>query len=218
MKKIFLVLAVLSWAVVFYGQPALANPLTVLNPSFEDPVITTPGSTSPIVDWSVTGNTNTFRPTAAQFPAGVPDGVNDAAIGPFSGTIFQVLAATLQANTTYTLKVDVGVRADFPFSGYEVELIAATSGDILVADGSLNPAPGTFLTDTLIFNSGPSPVQLGQNLKILLLAPDNSGQVNFDNVRLDAVGPSTAVPIPPAGWLLGSGLLGLIGLRKKFIV
>lgn len=28
--------------------------------------------------------------------------------------------------------------------------------------------------------------------------------------------PSTAVPVPAAAWLLGSGLLGLAGLRRKF--
>ena len=30
------------------------------------------------------------------------------------------------------------------------------------------------------------------------------------------IGPGTEVPVPPAVWLLGSGLIGLIGLRRKF--
>ncbi len=32
----------------------------------------------------------------------------------------------------------------------------------------------------------------------------------------EGVGVATPVPIPAAVWLLGSGLIGLVGLRKRF--
>ncbi|WP_155325803.1 PEP-CTERM sorting domain-containing protein [Desulfosarcina ovata] len=39
-----------------------------------------------------------------------------------------------------------------------------------------------------------------------------SGSAGFD---LDAIGVINAVPVPAAIWLLGSGLLGIIGIRKR---
>lgn len=53
---------------------------------------------------------------------------------------------------------------------------------------------------------------------------DTSGDVIYDpyptdgsaGVDLDAIGVMNAVPVPAAVWLLGSGLLGLLGLRKKY--
>jgi hypothetical protein len=40
------------------------------------------------------------------------------------------------------------------------------------------------------------------------------GSFFFDNVTLGSSTPT--VPLPPTVWLLGSGLLGLVGFRKKF--
>jgi len=54
---------------------------------------------------------------------------------------------------------------------------------------------------------------------------DNAGWINQDNMLvytdntgsqlLGDNGPDYAVPIPAAVWLLGSGLLGLVGIRRK---
>ena len=37
-----------------------------------------------------------------------------------------------------------------------------------------------------------------------------AGPENFDNLSFNQV------PIPAAAWLLGSGLIGLVGIRRKF--
>jgi hypothetical protein len=95
-------------------------------------------------------------------------------------------------------------------SSYKIEFI--TGGVTLATDSSLSPAPGTFLTDTIVFNSGSNPAQLGQNLAIQMSAAIN-GQVAFDNVRLDAN--AAPVPVPTTMLLFGTGIAGLAGTRLR---
>jgi hypothetical protein len=45
-----------------------------------------------------------------------------------------------------------------------------------------------------------------------LLGSSVEGNTSIDNVMVS----TNAVPVPPTVWLLGSGLLGLVGLRRKF--
>lgn len=204
----------IAFIALSFTSSATAGTITVLNPGFEDLVLPGPGDATNYVlynvpSWDVMGQTGTFKPGAAQFPGGVPEGVNVGAAGNSlgDGVISQVLTATLQADTTYTLMVDVGQRLDFPLVSYTVELIA--NGVTLVSDSSLNPTPGTFLTDTIIYNSGSNPAQLGQNLLIQLSA-GGFGQADFDNVRLDAT-PTAPIGVPePATFALMS--VGLAGM------
>lgn len=49
----------------------------------------------------------------------------------------------------------------------------------------------------------------GQALAYLL------GTVSFDGTTLAFTGETAAVPIPAAGWLLGSGILGLLGVARR---
>lgn len=90
----------------------------------------------------------------------------------------------LQANTTYTLTVRVGARADFPFTGY---FAALGAGNTTLASGnSATPVGGEFVNDVIVYKSGPDPKQLGQSLQILIKSL-GTGQVDIENVALTAV-------------------------------
>lgn len=213
MRRFALLLVALAIA-----STATASPITVLNAGFESEVLPGPGQYSlGVLLWDTTGVVGTFRPSAGSFPGGAPEGLNVAAAGngAASGILSQTLAATLQANTTYTLRVDVGARLDFPMAGYTIALIAGNV--ILDVSSSLVPTPGTFLTDTIVYHSGANPAQLGQSLTIQLSGtggPSSVGQTDFDNVRLDAT--ATVVPEPSSLLLLGPGLAGLALLRGRY--
>jgi len=52
--------------------------------------------------------------------------------------------------------------------------------------------------------------------KIIFYGPDNYGFTFFPSIDNLVINEAAAAPIPAAVWLLGSGLLGLVGLRRKF--
>ncbi|MFT5882071.1 MAG: hypothetical protein ACI9FG_000569 [Crocinitomicaceae bacterium] len=145
--------------------------------------------------------------------------------------IYQVLVATLAANTTYTLRVDVGDRSDLNAQAGSINLgyvSAAPTGD---NDYGLNLLSATVVNDTVPFNdpalnpgnttdgwetwestftTGAAPTGLGQALRIELVTAAGV-QTLWDNVRLTAV----AVPEPSTTALLGLGGLALILRRRK---
>ncbi len=214
-------------------QQATADLLTVQNHSFEAdfaadgtfPTFTPTGwqTYDPFGLLPLSGNAvGVLNPNGTTFfPGGAPDGDNVALIfledsydqGPVGLT--QVLTDTLQANTHYSLEVEVGNIASgtgLPpfdtfgfydldgFPGYQVQLLAG--GVVLAEDnnslfGSI--AEGTFESTTVEFTTGSTHAQLGQALEIRLInrnetdtAEDPGIEVDFDNVRLNA----TAVPEP----------------------
>ena len=73
-----------------------------------------------ISGWLCGPNTGIQIMSKTQYPSAPAIGFYSAALGGSngSGSIFQTLGVTVQANTTYTLKVHVGARADFQFTGY----------------------------------------------------------------------------------------------------
>jgi hypothetical protein len=124
------------------------------------------------------------KSSTATFPGGLPGGsVNFAYVGNANstGSITQVLNATLQANHTYTLRMSVGQQLGIALTGYVAALIA--NGVTLAFDSSLKPASGTFLEETIVYSSGPNPPQLGSHLVIFIKSFGN-GQVDIDNVSL----------------------------------
>jgi len=163
--------------------------IAMVNRSFEDDVLWCAAGydcdASPLTGWVCGPYAGVFKPSTAQFPNGVPGGMNVAYLGRgenvITGSISQAVGATVRANTTYTLKLSIGARADLAFTGYSAALLA---GNVPLAyDDSLSPAPGTFLTDVLVYKSGAAPPQLGERLQILIKSVGN-GQVDIADVLL----------------------------------
>jgi hypothetical protein len=123
-------------------------------------------------------------PTTTQFPGGIPNGINVAAVDG-GASISQTLAATLTALTQYTLVVYVGQRADYPLSGYLISLDAG--GHVLASASSPIPAAGTFTPVTVNFLSGASNPDLGGTLSIVL-ATTGYAQAESDAISLDGSG------------------------------
>jgi hypothetical protein len=191
----FLPLVATLAASVFGTAFAQGTTIPILNPGFEADVLNCAPSEACynaevpawLPGWFNGGDSGTIKPGPAQYPGGVPGGVNVAFLGgsacgyAVTGAIFQTLPATLQPNTTYILQFSVGHRADEAFTGYVASLLA---GSIDVAsDNSLNPAAGTFLEDTITYTTGPSPAERGQILAISIKSV-GTGQVNVANVSL----------------------------------
>jgi hapalindole H/12-epi-hapalindole U/12-epi-fischerindole U synthase len=171
------------------------------------------------------------------YGGGAPDG-NNVALLFISGSnqvgtseigLGQVLTTNLAANTQYTLSVEVGNIGSGSgtfdlsgFPGYRIELLAG--GNVLVDDVELTDSPigeDEFQTRNLTFSTGTNPLFLDQALEIRLFnlnINDNSNgtalEVNFDNIRLDAV---STVPGPASLPLMSSGLglLGYLRWRRK---
>ena len=241
--------------------PALrAAPLTIVNSGFED----TSGQTvfneftfGTPTGWAIHDPNNivpdpnvftgTLLPNGTDFfSAPAPEGSRVAILfnagqrdaGEYG--YVQVLGDTLQANTRYTLSVEVGNIAsgfatnnDFfnldGFPGYRVDLLAVTldggggiTGSTVIAQdlNTLVIPEGEFLTSTLAVDVGALNSNLGERIAIRLVnlnaTPGDPGppdlEVDFDNVRLDA---ETIVLTEPGMTILfGLGLAGL-ALRRR---
>ncbi len=167
---------------------------------------------------TLTPTENAAEPGVFQnFPGGASDGDRVGIAFNFDGSgdggeygMEQTLTATLQANATYSLSVDIGNIATGTavsgqtffldgFPGYRVELLA---GDVVVAAdtnslaGSINE--GEFGLSTIELETGADHPQLGQALGIRLInlnqtagvPAGNDLEVDFDNVRLTATLPA----------------------------
>lgn len=235
--------ATLTMGIVANAPKADAALLNIANAGFEDPVLADNGFTENVLPgWTAYDPSNlfstdptqgssygAFNPGTATYPGGVPEGNNDAyiylsnAVGSGVAGISQTLSDVLTANTQYNLTVDVGNPAaytGFPelagFPGYAVQLLAG--GNVLASESSLTPGEGAFGTSTLSYTASAGSAFLGQALEIRLLNTlSNTGtEVDFDNVRLNAIS-ATAVPEPTS--MLGILAFGAFGagsiLKKK---
>jgi len=201
---------------------AWAVSIPVTNPGFEDPfkVEGAPITYNDIVGWPPNPATSlnisgTFNPTTAYYDGEAPEGQMIAFVNGTGQFIYQTINQEITPGLTYTLQVDVG-RSKFATAGwdYQVELRGYRSSDnsyiqLLASDTSLAPELGQFLTSTVTWTAPDSLGGLAYDRLGIGLVNLGSVQVNFDDVRLEAV------PIPAAAWLFGSGLLGMVGIARK---
>jgi uncharacterized protein (TIGR03437 family) len=153
-----------------------------------------------IPGWTASSTTTIglFQPGSTYFTVPMPAAEGQTLAYSNGGTISQVLSATLQASTLYTLQVDVGLRLDnhYPSPPPTVQLFA---GNTLIASATgAQPPLGGWTTWTGTYQSSASDPLAGQPLKIVLGSTGQQG--DFDNVRLTASGAGTSVTITNPGF------------------
>jgi len=175
-------------ALVLAG-PLGAGTVFIANHSFEnDPLPECTFNFMP-AGWAqssgTSGSWDPGPPSSCPFPgfsSGIPDGVQVGYTN--SGGIVQVLAESLAADQTYTLRVLVGRRSDgFPMESYTIRLFA---GDTLLVEDldNVDPPMGGWAESVVAFYAPNGHPALGQPLKIELTRVAGA-QANFDNVRLE---------------------------------
>jgi hypothetical protein len=188
---------------------AIAAPLAIANPGFEEPMLN-PGVFGAVAGWNAynSGQGNlrngsdygAWNPPPGAYPGGAPSGRNVGWVyndGISAIGLEQTLSEFVAPNTRYTLSVmvgdplaheDAGEMAGFP--GYRVELVADAGGsEVILAsdDNTLSIQEGTFERSTITYLSPPSGDVIGKRLAIRLIAlPGDGIEVDFDDVTLDA--------------------------------
>jgi hypothetical protein len=196
------------------GTMCFANTITILNPGFELPVYAPGGYVNDVAtNWNVTGDAGTWNPQPAPgtfFSAPVPEGSQVLAVGfQHASDVNQNLSVGLTANTTYTLTYFVGRRLDVPMSAYTVSLDAGAT--VLASDSGATPAAGTFVSRTITFTTGASPVA-GNIIIDISAAGLNQTQTAFDLFSLTT---ASAVPEPATLSFLGIGLAAMAFARRR---
>jgi hypothetical protein len=211
MWRAILVMTSLAPFALGYSSSANAGPISVVNASFENPVVAA-GSASPgVPGWTVTGTGSVFFPVAGEANH-APDGNNVAATGTNApGAIFQDLAIPVVVGHQYELDVFVGTRADGFTSHYLVELLAGAT--TFASQSGIPTTDGSFFAVTVSgigSGSGDLGVRLGET---------GQGQTLFDNVRVLDLGPPTTGVIPEPSSIILSGIgalyLTIGSLRRR---
>lgn len=186
------------------APPALADPITIANPSFEADILGNGAWNYSVTDWALAGSGGTWNPGIGIYPGGAPDAANVA--WTHNSFIYQILSDTIQPNYQYTLEAYVG-KFSTNTVHYFLKLIAAES-DVVLASVTGDAAYQTFNLVSLSYTV--TDQYLGEHL-VVAFGNTESTEVDFDNVTLTGTDP---VPLPSTLILLSSSLLGLIGWRR----
>jgi hypothetical protein len=207
------------------------------NPGFE---AGNQGSGCP-VSWTCSGSPapgfTSYTVTSAQYTAG-SDGLTGGRIVPGgtqagtsptnvegSGTLEQLALGTYVAGNTYSLNLWVGTPKTLPIDGVTPAGAVGTvrvyflgnGGGVLGSQDLAAPAVGQWALNTLSFT--PTGGQVGQSIGLELFVdstPVGGGSGNNRIANFDIVtAPPTVVPEPASLALIGAGLLGLAGLRRR---
>jgi hypothetical protein len=219
LRKGLMVIAVLFFSMTLCAGLAQANLLS--NGSFESPVVTagtyslvSTGQTL-IPGWSVVGaagnvavTSGTFTQYGYTFPA--QDGsqwLDQTGISNTATGVQQAVSTT--AGTTYDLSFWSGNVVGNIFGTTTTVNVLVNGTQILAAENTGGATTQNWLQFTISFMATESTTTLA----FLNGDPVSDNHNGLDNVVLTE---ATPIPIPGAIWLLGSGLIGLIGLKRKF--
>jgi len=219
-------LAFISLAALLAASVAQATPITISNAGFEDNVTRNQVTNYNLLDGEfndVSAVTNAPNPDAVPgwdfvLKAGIPHGgVGNVTTGWFADEapegenaaysagawIIQDLTDTFQANTKYTLTVQIGQAVGGTGNAYTFG-IAAPEGPFL---GSINSniTTAAFTKYTVVYTTGSSGGPIDEKIRLLF---GSNAQVWWDDVQLDAV------PEPATIGMLGLGAL-LTGLLRR---
>jgi hypothetical protein len=125
-------------------------------------------------------------------------------------TLSQTVGTTVEDGVTYTLQVALGERNDYPGEGSAELLLSGGGGTVTIPCVGPAPTKGNWSTCTATFTG--TAAEIGDSITIELLSSGDQG--DFDNVTLTD---SVDTPEPSSLLLIGSGLLGLLGLAKRKI-
>jgi len=185
-----------------------AGIVTVLNFSFENPV--TDGTTNPsATDWTNVGSVGVVHNDHSSLsgPIEAQDGVQ-ALFANTGGSVSQSFASELlTAGTTYDLIVGVGTRTG-DTAAYVLEIRAG--GDVLSTVSATFPDTGGFTDVPLSYLATGAEASINMPLEIRIAS--TQVQTLFDNVRLTS---TPAIPEPSSLVLVGLGMLGLLGYRRR---
>jgi hypothetical protein len=224
--------AALAGAALLFSAPALADPIELRNSDFSQGLAVADGDFVPghaggnPTHWSESGGSGTghWNPTSLSFADEAAHGGVAWVGGPIgprasASALFQtVLGHTIQANTRYTLTLDVGRRLEAgDYGGYDFGLLAGSLNPgegVIVARstgttgaGAQPLVAGMFETLTLVWETGRTGPEIGKALGIMLGASGRG--MAYDNVRLDAT--SLAAVPEPANWAMMIGGFGIAG-------
>jgi hypothetical protein len=111
----------------------------------------------------------------------------------------------LSGSGVLTLSVDVGVQGEVQGAGSEAD------ATIIFGHGTATAWTGSLASIELRGDAGNQTESLPTTLSFSVPMTQGDAVAMFAEGEIDV----SAIPIPPAAWLFGSGLLGLIGIARR---
>ncbi|MGO9176069.1 MAG: DUF4082 domain-containing protein [Desulfobaccales bacterium] len=214
--KVFLVVGVLGIALVFAGtQPASADLAAM---SFTSAPISSQSQLS--LGWAFTTN-SAVTVDALGYYAYQGDAFNTPhTVGIFDSLGDLLTSATLSAGTIDPLTGSFRYVSISPLTlaaGQTFVIAATTEGySDPWAYGNAYPSDGTVTLQGFTVNPA---ISIGSNAALYYYQSDNllrDPLYHYSNFTVYAGPNFQAVPLPPSLFFLGSGLLGLLGISKRF--